>query len=160
VATWRDEFRTTIMQLVGRVPYEWGGQDPFHPEEPSADCSGLTIALLQRLGKLPLVDSTGHQWDAPAQGIARYFEAKAGVEDVATGDLVFYGRAWDRVVHVMFWLGPLVLPAGERVTTAVVGMCGGQRGMTAAKARLIGANCWVRLAATYRGDLLGFKKVP
>lgn len=149
---WRDEFKVMVDMLIRKgVFYVWGGQDPFKRPFGEADCSGLTIEVLKKLGKLP-----ERFPDTTAKGLSREFNE---TKKPKPGDLAFYGRNWRSVSHVAFHLGR-VEGDGFAYEDAVASMSGGRRGMTLEHARLVGAGLWVRSSAMYRRDYLGSKRVP
>ena len=140
---WRDDLRKVVLNAVGKVWYHWGGQD-F--EQGVADCSGLVLELLKLVKVLP-----ADYPDRTAQGLAREFSTT--VQKPRCGDLAFYGSSWNKVTHVMVYLGG-VQGRGE----FVAGMCGGRRNMKAIWARLVGAGLWLR-TPRYRRDFLGYRRV-
>lgn len=163
-AKWRNRFRTMIEMLTLKgVLYTWGGQNPFGKCEMShgtdgkcdcprtADCSGLVLEVLKKLGKLPNAFP-----DMTAQSLAREY---AKTTKPQPGDLVFYGKAWNHVTHVMFYYGELEYRANKRIPDAVVGMCSGRRNMDDYEARLFGGMLKFQRGSKYRRDLLGFRKV-
>jgi len=141
---WRDDLKRMVMdELVGRVWYEWGAQSPFTGK---ADCSGLALEVLKAVGVLP----KGYP-DRPAQGLAREF--RTTVAKPKPGDLAFYGASWQRITHVMFYVGDV-----DGQSDQVAGMCGGRVNMKADRAFRVGAGLWVR-PMRYRRDFLGCRRV-
>ena len=156
-AKWRDKFRDTMLMLADKgVWYVWGGQKPFGFQsdvgaQGVADCSGLVLEVLKKLGKLP----KGFP-DMTAQSLSREF---ATTSKPQPGDLVFYGKDWRRVTHVMFYFGELEYRDDKKITEAVVGMCGGRRDMDVTEAKLFGGMLKFQRGPAYRRDLLGFRKI-
>lgn len=149
---WRTQVKNLLMDNVGKVWYDWGGQAPFKPEKMVADCSGLAIEALKLVGVLP----SGFQ-DRKAAALAAYFVTTA--KKPLPGDLAFYGRSSARINHVMIHVGEVSLGGGRVAADAVAGMCGGRRKMSSTEARLVGAGLWVRRSARYRGDYLFTRRV-
>jgi len=154
---WRDRFRDMMLMLSDKgVWYVWGGQKPFGYQhdvnlQGVADCSGLVLEVLKKLGKLPKAFP-----DMTAQSLSREFAATSKPKP---GDLVFYGKDWRRVTHVMFYFGELEYRADKKIADAVVGMCGGRGGMTEQEARMFGGMLKFQRGSKYRRDLLGARKV-
>jgi len=140
---WRDDVKRRLLQMLGKVWYEWGGQDLGRRR---ADCSGLVLEVLKEARVLPptVKDMTAHQ-------LSRLFRRR--VKRPLPGDLAFYGGSWSRVTHVMFYMGEV-----DGIEGMVAGMCGGRRNMKASWARKVGAGLWLR-PAKYRKDFLGFSRV-
>ena len=81
------EETAAIAQRFLGLPYQWGGNAPF-----GIDCSGFA-QLLYRLSGVEILRDAGIQRDN--SGLA---EVAPGQED--TADLVFFGRAPDKIGHV------------------------------------------------------------
>jgi hypothetical protein len=75
------------VELVG-VPYVWGGQDPSY----GLDCSGLIVECMRHAGLT--------EGDLTAQQLADGSERVSSI-GIMPGDLVFYGRSWESVTHVV-----------------------------------------------------------
>ena len=89
----RMEVLRVARNLIG-VPYVWGGQDPTY----GLDCSGFIVHCLRAVGLLRPKD------DLTAQQLA---DLCVEVTDKALqpADLVFYGRDWESVTHVVLAIG-------------------------------------------------------
>jgi hypothetical protein len=146
---WRIDVRNLILPLVGKVWYVWGGQDLWNKES-VADCSGFVLEVLKKVNRLPK-----NVKDMTAQGLSEFFSVSTKNPKLA--DLVFYGGSWKDVNHVMFYFGDSVSEFPGKKT--VVGMCGGNIGMTIEQAKKLGAALWVKKTPVYRSDFLGFKIV-
>ena len=151
---WRFDLRNLVLGLVGKVYYDWGGQKIlWNAMSGSADCSGLVLECLKKVGRLPK-----NFRDATAQDLFDYY---ARTRVPALCDLAFYGSNNKAVVHVMFYLGKGQLPAdgasvGLNLKECVVGMCNGDHGLQATDARWLGAGLFVRTSPKYRKDFLGY----
>lgn len=149
---WRYDLKNLLLGMVGKVDYEWGSQHFSWPSGTGvADCSGLVIECLKKVGRLPEKFR-----DTTAQGLLNYF---APVKTPKLCDLVFYGRALSSVTHVMFYLGKGQLHADRatedlRARECVIGMCDGAKDMQACDARMLGAGLYVRTTPRYRKDFL------
>jgi cell wall-associated NlpC family hydrolase len=143
-ASWREEVVKYLVDRAGEIFYVWGGQDIEHNV---ADCSGLVIEVLKKFSVLPEKFP-----DRTAYGLSKDF---VRTENPEVGDLVFYGKSWKHVSHVMFYTGEVKF-IGKN---SVAGMCGGRRGMTVEQARLRGAALWFKSSPRYRRDFLGYGKV-
>jgi len=75
------------VELIG-VPYVRGGQDPGY----GLDCSGMIVECMRNAGLT--------ERDYSAQGLADGAVRVSSV-GVMPGDLVFYGRSWESVTHVV-----------------------------------------------------------
>lgn len=152
---WRYDLRNLLLGLVGSVHYEWGGQQiNWTLQAGRADCSGLVIECLKKVGRLP----AGFR-DVAAQGLFGYYNKRTRAPQLC--DLVFYGKDEKHVVHVMFYLGSGQLPAQDSTPALsdrelVIGMCDGAQEMKAKDARWLGAGLHVRTSPRYRKDLLGY----
>lgn len=152
---WRYDLRNLLLDLVGRVHYEWGGQlINWTSREGRADCSGLVIECLKKIGRLP----AGFR-DVNAQGLFGYYNKRTRSPQLC--DLVFYGKDEKHVTHVMFYLGRGQLPVEDSTVALaerelVIGMCDGDQEMRAKDARWLGAGLHVRTSPRYRKDLLGY----
>lgn len=74
------------------LPYTWGGRSSF-----GYDCSGFVQMLYRQMGVFIPRDSAQQQaW--------RGF-AKASIDQLDSGDLVFFGFSPDQICHVGLWLG-------------------------------------------------------
>lgn len=146
---WRRVFCDYICTLQNRgIWYEWGGQCI---KNGIADCSGLVIEVYKKLGMLP--DKFA---DTTANGLAKLYKKTNNPEP---GDLVFYGKNWDRVTHVMFYYGTLEYDGDRLPGSWAVGMAGGGGSKTKKwHAKKFGIGLWFR-RVDYRKDLLGIKKV-
>lgn len=154
---WRYDLRNLLVDLVGKVDYEWGGQAiDWKKGEGRADCSGLAIEVLKKVGKLPV-----NFRDTDAQGLLNYFNK--WTTKPSMGDLAFYGKGVTGITHVMFFLGygALKIAGLEELNKKelVIGMCEGAVGMKAEEARLLGAGLHVRYSPRYRKDFVGYKVV-
>jgi len=151
---WRYDLRNMLLGMIGKVDYEWGSQRFSWPSGVGvADCSGLVIECLKKVGKLP-----ANFRDTTAQGLLNYF---APVKTPKLCDLVFYGRETSSVTHVMFYLGKDQLREGDvtdglRHRECVIGMCDGAKDMQACDARVLGAGLYVRTSPRYRKDFLAY----
>jgi hypothetical protein len=147
VDPWRYDMRNLLLKLVGKVDYGWGAQTIDWKElRGVSDCSGLVIELLKKVGRVPQ-----NFRDTTAQGLAAFFSKHT--RDPSIGDIVFYGRSWSKVTHVMVYVGKVEALNTEE---AVGGMVGGDQSTTVERAKLIGANLYLRSSPNYRGDLLGY----
>jgi hypothetical protein len=81
-----EEIVTLARKFLG-LPYYWGGTSPL-----GLDCSGF-VQLVYRLGGIEILRDADIQFEK--SGLA---EVPPGSED--KGDLVFFGRAKDRISHV------------------------------------------------------------
>lgn len=140
---WRNELKKYVLVNLGKMFYEWAGQDLVKGE---VDCSGFVIEVLKLFGVLP----AGFK-DTTAQGLSDHF--KTATDELKFGDLIFYGANKRSVVHVMVFVGDV---DGHR--NMVAGMCGGRRGMKAEWARKVGAGLWLR-SMKYRRDHLYCRRV-
>ncbi len=165
---WRDEFRQVMQMLIEKgVWYEWGGQKPFARPWGVADCSGLVIEVLKKVGRLPK--------EFPDTGVRGLTEEFSRVKVPSPGDVVFYGGSDAKAGHIMFYLGGVVRDGNGKIRFsfreggfpgmkeihehAVIGMGGGRKNMQSDYARIAGAGLWIRRAARYRRDFLRFGKV-
>lgn len=148
---WRTRLKNGLLCMTGKVPYEWGGQKVILGKGGVADCSGLVIELLkqQNIFKANMKDLT-------AQGLAKYCGRRKGKPKV--GDLVFYGRNKNSIIHVMFYLGEVEI-GGMSYSDTVIGMSGGKKHMKKEDAMLLGANLWLKKSSRYRRDFLFYGKV-
>ena len=147
------EFRKRVLWAAARtigVQYWWGGNDPT--QSPGLDCSGFVL-YAWRLAGLDLPDQTAEMLR----------KALAPTQDPQPGDVAFYGDSAKGANHIV-----LVLAPGGK---AIVGANGGGsiRANEAAidyQARMARVQASVRVedhrkgGAIYRGDLLGFGRVP
>ena len=79
--------------LIG-VPYVYGGQDKDY----GLDCSGFIVHCLRAVGLLrPTQDMTAQQLADACTEVSR--------EALQPADLVFYGRDWGSVEHVVMAIG-------------------------------------------------------
>jgi cell wall-associated NlpC family hydrolase len=69
------------------LPYLWGGTSPL-----GFDCSGF-VQLIYKMGGVPILRDADIQFEG--SGLK---EVSAGQE--SAGDLVFFGRAKDKIAHV------------------------------------------------------------
>jgi hypothetical protein len=151
---WRYDLRNMLLGMVGKVDYEWGAQQITWPSGSGvADCSGLVIECLKKVGRLPVKFR-----DLTAQGLRDYFKP---VNKAQLCDLVFYGRDASAISHVMFYLGKGQIPEGQasadlRKKECVIGMCNGAKDMVAQDAILLGAGLYVRTSPRYRKDFLSY----
>lgn len=81
----------TARRFLG-APYTWGGTTPW-----GFDCSGLVWRVFERHGVLLLRNSSEMCFRDPQLVPVR-------VEELAPGDLVFFGTA-EKIDHVAFWTG-------------------------------------------------------
>jgi cell wall-associated NlpC family hydrolase len=83
----RDQLTATGLRFLG-IPYLWGGSTPK-----GFDCSGL-VQRIYRLQGLILPRDSDMQ--------AHFGQEKKvdSLEDLAPGDLLFFGRAAQRITHV------------------------------------------------------------
>jgi cell wall-associated NlpC family hydrolase len=83
----RDQLTATGLRFLG-IPYLWGGSTPK-----GFDCSGL-VQRIYRLNGLVLPRDSDMQ--------ARFGAEKrvGSIDDLEPGDLVFFGRAAQRITHV------------------------------------------------------------
>lgn len=82
------EFSTRFSDL----PYTWGGRSTF-----GLDCSGFTQMLYRQMGvKLPRDSKDQFAWEgfSPVE-----------MEELIPGDLIFFGLAKDKILHVGMYLG-------------------------------------------------------
>jgi len=149
---WRSDAKEWLLENTGQVWYHWAGQQV---DQGRADCSGLVMEVLKKFKVLP-----GNFGDMTAQELARHFRH---ARNPRVCDLVFYGKTWRKVRHVMFYLGPFVVGRSDGTLTShencVAGMCGGRRLMDENWARLAGAGLWVKTSPRYRRDFLGYRRV-
>lgn len=154
---WRSNIAEFLVGNVGKIWYAWGGQDV---KNGVADCSGLVLELLKLYGRLPK-----NSPDMTANGIAKLYKV---TQSPKPGDLVFYGKSWSKINHVMIYLGRMELQTHDLATgekgvkvyeNCVAGMSGGRRNMTTQWAKMVGAGLFVKTSARYRNDFLGFKRV-
>lgn len=83
----REKLAATGLRFLG-IPYLWGGSTPK-----GFDCSGL-VQRIYRLHGLVLPRDSDMQARFGAE------KAVASLDDLATGDLLFFGRAAQRITHV------------------------------------------------------------
>jgi cell wall-associated NlpC family hydrolase len=83
----RDRLVATGMRFVG-IPYLWGGSTPR-----GFDCSGL----VQRIYRLQGVVLPR---DSDQQARIGALKSVGSLDDLAPGDLLFFGRAAQRITHV------------------------------------------------------------
>jgi hypothetical protein len=151
---WRYDLRNMLLGMIGKVDYEWGAQQITWPSGSGvADCSGLVIECLKRVGRLPVKFR-----DLTAQGLRDYFKP---VKTAQLCDLVFYGQDASVISHVMFYLGKGQIPEGSasegmRKKECVIGMCNGAKDMVAQDAILLGAGLYIRTTPRYRKDFLTY----
>ena len=77
------------VEMIG-VPYVWGGNDPNY----GLDCSGAVVHCMRWVGLLAPDE------DLSAQGLADG-SVRVSRVGVMPGDLIFYGRSWESVTHVV-----------------------------------------------------------
>ena len=150
---WRVKLRDLLLSKVGEVWYVWGGQSL---KNESLDCSGLVIEALKAVDVLPK-----DFMDMKASGLAKHFSTT--VRNPKAGDLVFFGSSWQKVTHVMFYIGAMTVAdkVGEMRTfkNCLVGMCGGRKNMSKPWAKMTGAALWIRTTPRYRSGFLGYRRV-
>lgn len=152
---WRFDLRDLLLTYVGKIDYDWGGQRvDWAAGYGHADCSGLVIEMLKKVGRLPATFR-----DVNAQGLWGFFSKRTRQPQLC--DLAFYGKDPQRIQHVMFYLGRGQIPEGRasvwlREKECVIGMCNGAEDMEACDAHLLGAGLFVRTTPRYRGDFLGY----
>jgi len=74
------------------LPYTWGGRSSF-----GYDCSGFVQMLYAQIG-VDLQRNSGQQILDPRL-------QKIGMEDLALGDLIFFGKSEQRIMHVGMYIG-------------------------------------------------------
>jgi cell wall-associated NlpC family hydrolase len=141
---WRELVKEWILKNTGKIWYEWGGQDI--DKKRAADCSGLVLELLKKVQKLPKSSP-----DTTATGLSKMYPI---TKTPKPGDLAFYGRSWQKIRHVMFYIGEV-----GSFDHCVAGMGGGRKNMTAEWAKLVGSGLWVKTTPSYRNDFIGYRKV-
>ena len=150
--TWREDAKKWLLDNCGEQWYVWRGQNI---EQGHVDCSGLVLEVLKKFKVLP--ESFG---DVKAQGLSRCFRYTRSPQ---VCDLVFYGKDWNHVTHVMFYVGELggydVEGTWLSYDHCVAGMSGGKKNMSSSWARIMGAALWVKTSPRYRRDFLGYRRV-
>lgn len=133
----RDLAVEMALTMFRKVPYIWGGNDPWDEKRPGLDCSGFVLFLLHRLGKV--------RWrtDVTAQGLYVMLQGTSRAESEA-GCLLFYGGDKNSITHVMLGINE----------DACIGMVkGNSNTLTPEIARERKASCDVR-PIKYRSDLV------
>jgi cell wall-associated NlpC family hydrolase len=85
------ELVATGRRLLG-VPYLWGGMTPL-----GLDCSGFVSLLYRAQGRLLPRDAGPQFRDEKAAPVER--------DQLAAGDLVFFGKTRDKITHVGLYVG-------------------------------------------------------
>jgi len=149
---WRGDVKKWLLGNCGVPLYVWGGQNL---EGCEVDCSGLVLEVLKKFKVLPK-----NFGDASAQGLSKYFSF---VKKPLVGDLAFFGKNWNNVNHVMFFIGVVdgydIEGNWLSYDNCVAGMCGGKHNMSANWAGILGAALWVKTSPRYRNDFLGYRRV-
>lgn len=128
----RQRFVDILRACLG-WPYVWGSNG----ENETADCSGLLVFALRKMGKIKPAD------DLTAHGL---YAACPATQAPRLGDFAFYGTP-KRVSHVVAFIG-----GGE-----VISASGGGPLMTSAEiARQRGAMVKIHSGPEYRRDLVSF----
>ncbi|NBD11847.1 C40 family peptidase [Corallococcus silvisoli] len=153
----RAAFLALVLEQMG-APYRWGakGLKPSASALRLFDCSGLVTWCLQEVG--------GPDWRA-THNTDRLWDVCTPVAieaELLPGDLVLYGRPGTKTAdgrpvtredpnHVMVYVGAGV----------VVGASGGgSTTLTLADAAAAGARVKTFPRIAYRGDVLGFRRLP
>lgn len=136
----RQHIVNLAMKFIG-IPYIWGGASP----RIGFDCSGFVIWIYQVFGLLPSGDWT-------AQGLYDYFKRDL-IEDMEPGDLVYYGKDFNKITHVMIYVGKM---NGQAM---VVGASGGDSKCTT-DSEALRRDAKVKIKPLqYRGDHLGYTNI-